>query len=350
MPSPDPTVAKGRQRLWRRWVVMAAWVAALLAGGGLEAAAPQPEVSQYAHESWTLASGLPQNSVTSIVQTRDGHLWFGTREGLVRFNGAQFRVYDHSNLPGLAQNDIRSLAEGSGGELWMIAAGMGLACLRDGKVQSYTMADGLPDNNPNMICCDGSGRLWVATSHGLALATSPDLSAGARPGGAEGGQPATASFWLPELLQHRNISALSLDSMGTIWIGTADGDVYRAWGWRPGTGGAGGFRARKGHHRHPPRPRRLPVAGHLARRPGAVEGPGHPAGFDPGGDRHPARMGRRGVGGHPRRAAAGGWRRPPPLGPGPGRRPDPRPLPGPGRQPLGGHFRGRPAPVLPGPG
>jgi diguanylate cyclase (GGDEF)-like protein len=214
---------------------VAAWVAGLLAGSGsgLEAVAPPPEVSQYAHESWTLASGLPQNSVTSIVQTRDGHLWFGTREGLVRFNGAQFRVYDHSNLPGLAQNDIRSLAEGSGGELWMIAAGMGLACLRDGKVQSYTMADGLPDNNPNMICCDGSGRLWVATSHGLALATSPGLTAGDSTGGAQGGQPGTASFWLPELLQHRNISALSLDSMGTIWIGTADGDVYRAWGGDP---------------------------------------------------------------------------------------------------------------------
>jgi len=213
----QPAPATGvRRRAWASWL-RAALLLACLGGPGLRAQPPAPETSQYAHESWTHSSGLPQNSVTSIVQTRDGHLWFGTREGLVRFNGAGFKVFDHTNLPGLRQNDIRSLAEGADGALWMITSGMGLACLKDGKLRGFTMADGLPDNNPNMICCDGSGRLWVATSHGLGLLK----------GSGDSG------FWLPDTWNHRNIRALSLDSIGNVWIGTEDGDVYRAWGGDP---------------------------------------------------------------------------------------------------------------------
>ncbi len=49
-------------------------------------------------------NGLPQSSVTAIVQTRDGYLWLGTSGGLVRFDGVKFTVFDVGNAEGLKSN------------------------------------------------------------------------------------------------------------------------------------------------------------------------------------------------------------------------------------------------------
>ena len=47
--------------------------------------------AQYRFDNWTTDNGLPQNSIHSIIQTRDGYLWMTTFDGLVRFNGVQFQ-------------------------------------------------------------------------------------------------------------------------------------------------------------------------------------------------------------------------------------------------------------------
>ena len=47
----------------------------------------------YIIETWQTEQGLPQNTVTSIAQTRDGYLWIGTLNGLARFDGVQFKVF-----------------------------------------------------------------------------------------------------------------------------------------------------------------------------------------------------------------------------------------------------------------
>ena len=51
-------------------------------------------IAQYHFDSWTTDNGLPQNSIFSIIQTRDGYLWMSTFDGLVRFDGVQFKVFD----------------------------------------------------------------------------------------------------------------------------------------------------------------------------------------------------------------------------------------------------------------
>jgi ligand-binding sensor domain-containing protein len=48
---------------------------------------------QYAIDSWTTSNGLPQNSVSSVVQAPDGYLWFATFDGLVRFDGVHFTQF-----------------------------------------------------------------------------------------------------------------------------------------------------------------------------------------------------------------------------------------------------------------
>ena len=71
----------------------------------------------YAFDLWQTENGLPYNSVTSIIQTQDGYLWLGTYNGLARFDGIKFAVFNTSNTPELPSNRITSLFEDANGVL-----------------------------------------------------------------------------------------------------------------------------------------------------------------------------------------------------------------------------------------
>jgi len=66
---------------------------------------------------WEASAGLPQNSVQTMVQTRDGYVWLGTEEGLVRFDGERFEVFSRTNTPALPGKDVKSLFEAPDGSL-----------------------------------------------------------------------------------------------------------------------------------------------------------------------------------------------------------------------------------------
>ncbi len=75
--------------------------------------------AQYYIDTWTTENGLPQNSITSLVQTHDGYLWFGTTDGLVRFDGVKFKVLNKANSEGLGSNRISQVLEDRSGRLWV---------------------------------------------------------------------------------------------------------------------------------------------------------------------------------------------------------------------------------------
>src|SRR5437867_5971338 len=52
---------------------------------------------EYRVTHWTAERGLPQNAIKALLQTRDGYLWIGTLNGLARFDGVRFKVFDHNN-------------------------------------------------------------------------------------------------------------------------------------------------------------------------------------------------------------------------------------------------------------
>jgi ligand-binding sensor domain-containing protein len=68
---------------------------------------------------WQTEQGLPQNSVTCLLQSREGYLWFGTYAGLVRFDGVRFVVFDSDRFSGLADGRITALFEDAQGTLWI---------------------------------------------------------------------------------------------------------------------------------------------------------------------------------------------------------------------------------------
>ncbi|HJY83910.1 MAG TPA: two-component regulator propeller domain-containing protein [Candidatus Binatia bacterium] len=90
--------------------------------------------AQYRFDRWTADNGLPQNSVRDIVQTRDGYLWLTTFDGLVRFDGVRFTVFNKSNSPAILTNRFVSLFEDGQGDLWASTESGGLTRLHQGRL------------------------------------------------------------------------------------------------------------------------------------------------------------------------------------------------------------------------
>jgi signal transduction histidine kinase/ligand-binding sensor domain-containing protein len=115
--------------------------------------------AQYSFDHWTADDGLPQNNVRDIVQTGDGYLWLATFDGLVRFDGVRFTVFNKSSSPGLTTNRFISLYEDGQGDLWANTENGGLTRLHQGRFVTYTTENGLPENWVDNLGDDGYGNL-----------------------------------------------------------------------------------------------------------------------------------------------------------------------------------------------
>ena len=134
---------------------------------------PRKGFPEYILRTWLVEQGLPQNAVLQVLQTRDGYLWIGTQNGLARFDGVRFHVFDKSNTAELKSNYITALYEDADRRLWIGTEGGGLTRLESGRFKTYTAAEGLPNDRVWSIAEDGKGILWVGTA-GAGLAVRKD--------------------------------------------------------------------------------------------------------------------------------------------------------------------------------
>lgn len=115
--------------------------------------------AQFRFNSWTTDNGLPQASITSIIQTRDGFLWFSTFGGLVRYDGLRFQVFNTGNTKGLRTGRFTHLFEDHEGNLWIATEGQGLTRYKDEVFTTYTTETGLPTNQVGPITQDAAGNI-----------------------------------------------------------------------------------------------------------------------------------------------------------------------------------------------
>ena len=120
----------------------------------------------YGIDFWREPEGLPQSRIRAIVQTRDGYIWLGTDNGLVRFNGASFTAFT-AETGSLKDNEVWALQEDDEQALWIGTYGGGITRLKEGRFRTFTTADGLPDDVVTHIDKDSSGDLWISTQSGL---------------------------------------------------------------------------------------------------------------------------------------------------------------------------------------
>lgn len=169
------------------------------------------EDSHFLIKHWGENSGLPQNTVNSMVQTRDGYIWLSTFGGLARFDGLTFTVFDVGNTPELKTNRFTKILEDSKGNLWIFPeTEMGVICFSGNEATFFDSSLGLPSDTVRTVLLDHNGGLWIGTDQGLCRMESEKVSV----------------YTTSDGLDHNNIYFLFEDSSGKIWIGTQEGLNY----------------------------------------------------------------------------------------------------------------------------
>lgn len=194
MPQPEAISASTparirRLRAWQSVLVAAAIAPLLFTNPAASALDPSTPLTSYARQTWVMENGLPQNTVTAILQTPDGFLWLGTEAGLVRFDGSSFQVYDHNSYQSMPGNDVCCLLDGPDGSLW-VGTSEGLARWQQGKFRAYTTHNGLPSNGIRTLERTSDGQFVVYTDNGTARFTGERFqSPAAWVSGAVAGSP-----------------------------------------------------------------------------------------------------------------------------------------------------------------
>lgn len=210
------------------------------------------EKPNFMFQMWGHEHGLPASSIYAAASSNKGYLWFATGEGLVRFDGDQFTVFNAANTPEISYKIFRSLTEGNDGNLWTAnrnelvkikngrfstfsfpeefqshqifaidqdkdgtvwvgSNGDGVISFKDGSFSTYTTDEGLPDNQVTDIYVSDDGRVWFSTPSGIGYFLNGT----------------------PYVLDHHseladiNARQLLFDSQERLWIGTAENGVYR---------------------------------------------------------------------------------------------------------------------------
>jgi len=184
------------------------WLAILLIAAGPPALALDPSLqpSQYVLDNWQIPEGLPQSSAQAVAHTPDGYLWIGTQEGLARFDGVRFTVFDGGSEPSIPNKHISVLFVDRAGRLW-IGTRAGIAVLEKGRFTALTSIAGLEHAYIRAIAEGSAGRVWVGTESGLY-----ELSGGR-----------ALVFDTAQGLRDGRIRALAEDRDGILWIGTMSG-------------------------------------------------------------------------------------------------------------------------------
>lgn len=189
-------------------ISIAAWalILSLRCWAGPPSQKPSP-VADMLRDTYTASDGLPQSTVFAVSRTKDGYLWLGTQDGLARFDGSQFKVFNRQNTDGLTQSHIRNLAAAQDGSLWIGTQSRGLVHYVNGRFVPYSVADGLPNGVVRCIVEDRHGEMWFCTMGGLARW---------RNGKFDG-------LTTKEGLADNHVQAIAEDSQGRLWVGTASG-------------------------------------------------------------------------------------------------------------------------------
>ena len=189
--------------------------------------------------------GLPQINIMSIYQDETGAMWFGTIEGLCRYNGKETQIFRSSEkYPGLTKNNIMAITGNKKGSIYIKA---------DYDLVEYKIAEekfhAVLDNNVNEIFYK-NGKLWIATNEGIFTYSDEGISLYSSQNNDEGTASVLAvsddnKVWIGgrrglklidpsgkeskknNFLQGITINTIYLDKNNNVWAGTYDDGVYK---------------------------------------------------------------------------------------------------------------------------
>ncbi|MFO0722641.1 MAG: ATP-binding protein [Myxococcota bacterium] len=158
---------------------------------------------------WTSADGLPQNSVTGVLQAEDGYLWLTTFGGVVRFDGVRFDVFDRSSRPSVEGDRFVGGAQDQHGVIYFAVQGGGLVSRRPSGFETIIIP-AAPHGAVSGPVRDGRGTLWVAVSSTLVRIQDGALSTSQIP-------PETLGSGVQLLVDEAGVLWLASDLGVTCW-------------------------------------------------------------------------------------------------------------------------------------
>ena len=184
------------------------------------------QISDVTFQQIFLQHGLSQSIVKCILQDRKGFMYFGTEDGLNRYDGYKFLIYRYNpdDTNSISYNDINCLYEDKNGIIWIGTFNAGLNRFDQSKKsiirihQNINDPEGLSHNNINCIIADQSGNLWVGTDNGLnkLVLDDPDNNV----------CKFKKYFYEPKnnkSLTSSSVFSLFTDRDGNLWVGTDNG-------------------------------------------------------------------------------------------------------------------------------
>src|SRR5688572_30359771 len=120
----------------------------------------------WVHESWTVKDGLPVNSINALLQDRTGYIWAASFDGLVRFDGIRFTVFNSANSEELPSNRIIQLKEAGDGSLWLTTEQGHVVRFRGGRFANTPFEGGKSGGGIATLYEDSAGVVWAGTPEG----------------------------------------------------------------------------------------------------------------------------------------------------------------------------------------
>lgn len=183
----------------------------------LSSSVAQPD-SSIRFEHITVEDGLSDNRINGFLHDSEGYMWFGSQDGLNRYNGYEFTTFwsDPGDSSSLSGNYIEVLFEDHTNTMWVGTWGSGINRY-DRQTETFERfrhdpedSSSLANDYVNAIAEDNEGRLWIGTEEGLSQR-----------------KEATKSFKTylhnPEdegSLSHNVVRSMLVDQSGVLWIGT----------------------------------------------------------------------------------------------------------------------------------
>jgi len=166
--------------------------------------------SDYSLQVWSKDDGLPSNTLYNMILGNDGFLWIGTSNGLARFDGSEFMIFNAANNPQIKANIAADLFKDSSGKIWFTNGGAGLVVMNRQNFRRITEEHGLSLNHPSAFAQDKNGKMYIGTfGGGLNIFQNNKFSVIKKENG----------------LSSNDIHSLLLDKNERLWVGTYDAGI-----------------------------------------------------------------------------------------------------------------------------
>ncbi|HEY5594301.1 MAG TPA: two-component regulator propeller domain-containing protein, partial [Nitrospiria bacterium] len=198
------------------------WLALLALGCGLLgspppllALDPAKSVFQFNVQNWTRQDGLSAGKVNTVAQTADGYIWLGTSEGLVRFDGIDFKGIP-ADFPGARGREVRAIVPSRDGGLLLTINNGGFASYFEGKFSLIADSHWPNERMTGKTILEArNGAVWTGSNIGVGRWVKGNPGEG----------------WFTETFPRR-VFTLCEDPAGRTWAGSDDGLFYVADGIR----------------------------------------------------------------------------------------------------------------------